>query len=613
MPLVLYTEIINPLDITRTRIEAGPAFEKHRFAVPLPGETTALEVFARDADSGVLGVSPVGEALQDSVSLEDLPQPPLHLLLLADADLSFDSDTPAWLNTVLQDADALYLLVPRGTTPTGSGDRIAPLDAVTQYLGVSLDLGGMGALLKINDRRTAFALLVRPEFSNATLLADPTSDLLAAHADGSVSATLFSGFSRGGRIPFVHFHDTVSQCRWLMTTHGQNPIAVSLYASGARHERLLASLEGHTHRRTTTIRDLEWTPSAQLPHPYRIDRIEPEGVSLKNAELLKLCARGSLSDLLECSSLRDLVVDDSIWLDCESIAQLNSLRSLSMIGVKIRDFDFLMPLMDLEDLALSRLPFAGIKELERLEGLRSLEVRQVALSSLAFVQRLTQLQSLHVDCVLDPNSSLQQLSGHPSLHTIVLPDRDLENLDPLATLRLRRFESWGSRVSDLKAFAGQHALQKLLLQNTRVRDLSPLVGLKALEELWLLGCPIRDLTPLARCPALRLLDLQYVADADWDGLAALAGLDDLNLLHSGLTDLEPLSELRQLRRLDLRGTAIRSLIPLENLLEIEELVVAETQVNDLDPLVHLPQLRRIVIDSSQVQMASLANLDFVLD
>ena len=603
MAFVLYTELVSPLDITRARVDAGVAFEKHRFALPFPGESEALEIFERDEDGSASDQNLLSRSLLDSVGPDDLPQPPLRVHLLVDSDLNTGRTSPIWLKQLLDAPDSLYLVVPQGTVEIDTGERRAPADLVSRCLGTSIELRGMGTLLRLDDRGMAFELLARPEFRNSALLADPAPDLVQMHAGGSPRASLFRGFSRGGRIRFADFHQAVSSCSWLMTAHGFKPVVISVYVSEVRHEKLLALLAAHSPSRVRTIYDLPQRPDIELPSPYQVRRLEPEGVPLARAECLVIKARGRLDDLLQCRFLRKLVVDDSIWLDHESIARLGQLRSLSMKGVKLGNFDFLVPLVHLEELCLSRLPFAGVNELGKPTGLRALKVQEVALPSLAFVAKLNRLETLHVERLLEPDRALQALAGHPSLHSVVISESNLANIGFLATMHLRRFETLRSKVSDLGPLAGQHTLKRLCLQESQVRDLIPLSGLQGLQELDLLGCPIRDLTPLASCPALRLLDLEYTWNVDWEGVAQLAHLEVLYLQSSSITNLKPLSALRELRILDLRNTDIRSLEPLAKLAQLEELIISKTPVRDLTPLVRLPQLRRLVIDVEQAESA----------
>lgn len=614
MTLTVYRQPVDPLDITRARIEAGLAFEKHRFGLPLPGESAILEVFERGGDGTASGCSLMGRALQDSVARDKFSGPAIHVWLLVDPEderiRTLDGDVlPEWLDAILQQPDELYLLVPRWIASVGPEQRRAPHEIVSDYLGTPLTIRGLGTLLRMENRRAAFRLLIQPEFRNAALLANPIPRLLDAHASGSARAPLFSGFARGGVVAFADFCEAVSQCDWLMTTHTLESIAISLYASEDRHDLVTKRLAGHAPQWVETLEQLPQLSEQTLPPPYQVRQIEPEGARFEDAERLTLWARGSLTDLLSCHGLAHLVADDSLWLDRATIAQLSNLHSLSIQGIKLQDVDFLRPLPRLEKLCLSRLPVAGLAELEKLVNLRTLEVREVTIPSLAFVQKLHLLQSLHIDRLAAPHQTLPELAGHPGLHTLVLPEPQLQDLAPLADLTLHRFETWSSQVSDLEALSSQHRLRRLLLQNTPVVDLSPLGGLQALQEVWLMACPIRDLTPLSRCPALRLLDLQYGSEVIWQGLADLQALEVLYLQYSNLSDVELLSTLPRLRTLDLRGTDIDSVQPLMNIETLEHLVIADTGVRDLAPLTKCPRLRQLVIDETQRQTVSLVGLD----
>lgn len=607
MSLIVYTEPLNPLDVTRARIDAGVAYEKHRFEIPRSGESSTFEVFERSAREGAEGITWQGDDFLERMSLESLPQPPLRLLLLVDSHLTADGPLPVWLDTILQEPESLYLVLPRFATPRGAGNRL-PAEIYGDYFGEVPRVRKLASLIPMDDRQSAFRLLLRPECGNAALVAEPSTEVIDDQRRGH-STNPLSAMGGGMSFSFGEFHRAISQCRWLMTTYGTQPVAVSIYTSEARHQKMRTLLAGYPHDEVDTIRALPRPPDLELPEPYRIEEIEPTGAPLHEAERLTLWTRGALDDLLECRHLQHLTVDDSLWLDCASIAQLKSLRSLSMVQVKVQDFAFLRSLPNFETLRMSWAPFAGLEELGTLSSLRSLEIENIEVSTLAFAQKLVRLQSLYVYHLRNANTALRDLAAHPSLHTLILPSLQLENLDPLASLRLRQFDTWASTVSDIQALTGQHGLQRLRLEDTHVHDLSPLTGLQQLEEIRLLGSPVRDLSPLAECPALRLLDCTYGVNTDWRSLAQLSNLEVLNLGASDLADVTPLSSLQQLRVLDVSDTAICSVEPLADLRNLEELFLDNTLVRDFSSLTSLPKLRRLVIDEEQAEGTARANLE----
>lgn len=607
MNLTIYTESLNPLDITRVRIDSGMAYEKLRFNIPLPGEATALEVFERRASGGAEGVTWHGDDLLESLSPALLPQPPLQLLLLIDSGITADGPLPEWLDDILQAPESLYLLLPRLATPRGAGNR-SPAEIYGEYFGEIPKIRRRAALMRVDDRPTAFRLLLRPEFGNAALVADPSTEVVEQQ-HGKEPENPLSMIASGGAFPFDKFHQTLSQCRWLMSTYGRQPVAVSIYTSEARHRELRTVLAGYPHKEVHTIRALPKPADFEPPEPYEIEEIEPAGTTLPEAERLTLRTRGALDDLLGCHNLQHLVVDDSLWLDCASIARLESLCSLSMVNVKVQDLAFLQSLPHFDTLRISWPPFVGLEALGTLSNLRFLEIENIEVPSLAFVQKLVQLQSLYVYCLHNANKALRDLASHPSLHSLILPNLQIENLDLLSELRLRRFETWSSPVADIQSLTSQCLLRRLRLEDTQVCDLSPLAGLQQLEEIRLLGSPVQDLSPLAGCSAIRLLDCTYGTDIDWSILAQLSGLEVLNLGASDLADVKPLRSLQQLRVLDVSDTAIRSVEPLADLHNLEELFLDDTPVRDFSPLASLPKLRRLVIDEEQAEGAARANLE----
>lgn len=161
-----------------------------------------------------------------------------------------------------------------------------------------------------------------------------------------------------------------------------------------------------------------------------------ECFDLKNYEFIK-----SLSDELEELAIMADTIGTGVKFDCswllkykklnslrlgkkarknlECISELPSIRSLSLRGIKISDFSFLLQ-MNLDKLALLWNSNADLHELSKLEYLKEIELWRInKLSDISFIEDMKELEVIrlqdlkHVNCLPD-------LSKHKNLQKIIL-------------------------------------------------------------------------------------------------------------------------------------------------------------------------------------------------
>ena len=163
---------------------------------------------------------------------------------------------------------------------------------------------------------------------------------------------------------------------------------------------------------------------------------------LKNYEFIK-----SLSDNLEelvimadttgaginfdCSWLLRYKNLKSLWLgkkakkNLECISELQSLKSLSLRGIKIPDFAFLSR-MNLDKLALLWNSNADLHELSKLEHLKEIELWRInKLNDISFIKNLTELEVIKLQD-LKHVTDIPDLSKHKNLQRIFLIDTGID-------------------------------------------------------------------------------------------------------------------------------------------------------------------------------------------
>ena len=185
-----------------------------------------------------------------------------------------------------------------------------------------------------------------------------------------------------------------------------------------------------------------------------------ECFDLKNYEFIK-----NLSDDLEelaimadtmgagvkfdCSWLLKYKQLNSLWLgkrakkNLECISELPSIRSLSLRGIKITDFSFLLQ-MNLDKLALLWNSNADLHELSKLEHLKEIELWRInKLSDISFIKDLTELEVIklqdlkHVNCLPD-------LSKHKNLQRVFLIDTGID-IKTLPEYLQEKVSNWDDR------------------------------------------------------------------------------------------------------------------------------------------------------------------------
>lgn len=159
---------------------------------------------------------------------------------------------------------------------------------------------------------------------------------------------------------------------------------------------------------------------------------------------------------------------------------------------------------------------------------------------------------------------------------VMINDRAVEDISPLAGLPLAQLDLTGCQVTDIGVLKGM-PLTILYLGGTGVRDIRVLKRMP-LVELFLNDTKVNDLSPLK----------------------GAAYLKKLNLMRTRVSDLDPLRGMRRLEMLWLTGCPVSDIRPLQEVPSLVSLTIAETRVSDLSPLKAHPSLRRLHIAGSEV-------------
>ncbi|MDD3411717.1 MAG: leucine-rich repeat domain-containing protein [Eubacteriales bacterium] len=173
----------------------------------------------------------------------------------------------------------------------------------------------------------------------------------------------------------------------------------------------------------------------------------------------------SAADLRYFTGLQRLYLCDEELLDADALAQLISLRSLTLIGCSLDSCEPFAALQKLETLNLARNQLQSVEALASLTELKELNLFRNQVTDLSPLAGMTQLVSLWV--AGNPLASLDAVRTMTALQTLSASDTLIASLEPLR---------------------GHPSLRTLLLDPDTTLSLAPLRDVPHLENLS--GAPV---------------------------------------------------------------------------------------------------------------------------
>ncbi len=239
----------------------------------------------------------------------------------------------------------------------------------------------------------------------------------------------------------------------------------------------------------------------------------------------------------------------------------------------------------------------------RLPWLTRLKIEANAVTDLAPVRRLSQLQMLQLG--ESGVTTLHPLANHPSLEHLTVTcskafrDVEMAALGNVPTLRSLSLRGCGT-VTSLRGLERLANLGAVSLSDTGVRDLGALAGKVQLNSLSVLFTDLTDLSPLAGLSGLRYLSLPDVHPADFSPLRSLTQLKHLDLTGTGIQDLSILSAMTELETLSLGRNPHIAFTTFPVLPKLQSLFLDHTNISDAQPLARCTALRYLSMDLTAV-------------
>ncbi len=303
----------------------------------------------------------------------------------------------------------------------------------------------------------------------------------------------------------------------------------------------------------------------------------------------------------QLTSVTEFSAEDLGIMSLDGIHCLPNMSSTFIAGNSIHDLSPLgRVLTDIHQLDISRNVTADLRSLAGLDKLRYLWLVGCEISELEALPELEFLNSLYL--AENQITSLEFVPDIPSLRRLDLSDNRLVSLsgpprlDLLETLELRN-----NRIADVSGLQSLPTLRTLDLAGNQITDLSPIAALTELQSLDLGANPLppsADLGDLDQLLSLR------ISDAGLSSLAfvsRLSRLETLDVNNNVIVDLVPLRTLANLQDVDLSANAISDLTPLADNLGLGIGDVVDVTQNPIDCTTQQPNLDALRLRGVVVQ------------
>lgn len=275
--------------------------------------------------------------------------------------------------------------------------------------------------------------------------------------------------------------------------------------------------------------------------------------------------------LHQCEKMSLYIFDEDSLYILKNLSLLPNLRQLSIRAntegnCRIEDFTFLAGFSRLEDLSIhyDAEEEIDLSFLAEMETMRKLTLWDCRIRDGTFLEKMPQLESLTLyDTTVDDLAFLEKM---PELANLTFcGDGTVKNPEAVGKLSgLQELDLWECGLTDISFLGGLTKLRSLDLSNNAISDLTPLAGMTKLEQFRAERNQIRELSPLAGLSNLYDLSLTGNEITDISALEGLSCLNQVDLINNRITDLSPLAGKEELIKLNVYGNPYADLRPFWN-------------------------------------------------
>ncbi|MHB1452325.1 MAG: leucine-rich repeat domain-containing protein [Saccharofermentanales bacterium] len=288
---------------------------------------------------------------------------------------------------------------------------------------------------------------------------------------------------------------------------------------------------------------------------------------------------------LQKLDIRDTYIGESgTYLDIGILSQLKNLVELDVFNSCLKDISPLAGLHDLKILDLSGNPdIIDFDPISELTSLKTLYIFMNNFTNLNFLVKLVNLEEIG----FGPSNigNISTFRYLKKLKTISIDSNEISDLSPLKDLtELRDIRCQQNQVKSLAPLASLQNLNILDLGNNPITDFSGLENLKNLDYLSLNYCNIKDASALSSLTGLTNLQLYHNEISDIGFVRGMTQLETLELLENEIIDISPLKDLKNLQILGLGKNRIENIEALRGLTGLHELYLFGNPVKDYSPV-----------------------------
>ncbi len=286
-------------------------------------------------------------------------------------------------------------------------------------------------------------------------------------------------------------------------------------------------------------------------------------------------------------------------IDIKNLGELSSLQELSLENTKVKDFDLLRNLSNLEILGLKGCQITDASFFGGCSGLKKLNLGENKIEDFSFLRSFKKLEELYLnDCGITDAGFLRSFTNLKNLSLAANRINDISFLENFKKLELLYLHNCNiSNINPIKTLTN---IKKLSLIGIQVKDFSFLENFTNLEELYLYNCGIKDTNFLKGHVNFKVLSLGKNQIRDISFLRSFKNLEILYLDDCEITNVKFLRGHTNLKKLSLGGNKIKDFSFLRSFKKLEELYLFNSQIQNGDFLKDLRELKILQLGENKL-------------
>lgn len=337
-----------------------------------------------------------------------------------------------------------------------------------------------------------------------------------------------------------------------------------------------------------------------LDFPWRKILSEQCGVSIEP----------TTEELHKIISMKRLEVDAPMQ-NVMPVSRLTNLEYLDLSKTKVDNINALRTLLQLKKLNIENTKVVDVSVVREFSNLQELNISNTDVASILPLLQLSNMKIVYADGSKVTSQQVFTLRENNPQMRVIYQTAKLTSWWGLLSEEWRDiFRSYVTcdpkpTAEQLQAVAD---LETVIAPNRQLQNIEPLTQLHFLKELVIDNNYVSDLTPLAQCPFLKKLSVAGNPVAELEAIAVLYKMENLNIEGTPVKDLSPIEKMYDLKTLNISSTSVSKIKALANHNKLEELSIANTAVKDISPVADIPSLKSLKAFNSRVKQKKIDEL-----